>query len=61
MTNLVTFSSCHLTAYSRSFLFENLQQQASQLLLAVATMVFGQPSPQAGLGELKRLLPGCWT
>jgi len=40
------------------FLFENLQQQASQLLLAVATSVFGQPSPQAGLGELKRLLPG---
>jgi hypothetical protein len=40
------------------FLFENLQQQASQLLLAVAAGVFGQPSPQAGLGELKALLPG---
>ena len=40
------------------FLFENLQQQASQLLLAVAASVFGQPSPQAGLGELKHLLPG---
>jgi hypothetical protein len=39
------------------FLFENLQQQASQLLLVVASSVLGQPSPQVGLGELKGLLP----
>jgi hypothetical protein len=29
------------------FCFENLQQQASRLSLAVASPVFGQPPPQA--------------
>jgi hypothetical protein len=40
------------------FVFENLQEQTSQLLLAVASSVFGQSPPQAGLGKLKGLLPG---